>query len=520
MPILQNLRERLWTNLAPPGLQEAARRVLESNDGNLSEPGWLRMSMGGVSSLLELDSAARQDAYEASYYYWQRDPLVGRGVQLYRDYVFGRGLSYQAKEKRVQTVLDRFWKDPLNRASVSRAAAQWQLQERAMLAGEVFLCLFVNRLDGRVTVRIVEPTEIDDVITAPEDRQRPMFYRRTWRQDEWSFTGHSWGIGATRVDYIPDWSNLEADGEGKPVMPKDATVGTDTHLVVMHHLKFNSHGKRGVSPLFRILPWTKAHKGFMEDRATLTLALATFAFKQKIKGNAAAVARLAAQWGNYDAASRYGAGGKERREGSQTVIENDAVTLEQFRTDSGSSSAYMDARMLRQQVAAGLGLTEPDLTGDPSVSNLASIREMAGPMFRAFESWQQTWKDEFTDLFAFVIRMAQAFSDLPAMGVDTGVEVDFPQLVTRDLPAIVGAIASIIQAQAVSSDRYIAPKRLARYLLQAFGEDDIDAAMEELDELVRAPMAAGTPTTAGTTVETILAQIHEATREYRNADAD
>ena len=292
MGLVNRARRRLWTAMTPPEVRQFLETAALSREYQLSEPGWT--SLAGPQSLIGLDALERQDAYQAAYQYWHRDPLAGRGVQLTRDYVFGRGIRYKAKHPDVQKVLDRYWKNVRNQASISRARAQWELQERLMLAGELFSMHFVNRFDGSVITRIIEPYEIpeDGIIADPDDWKWPLFYRRTWtRQTYRALTG---GVTSTQTvyDVVPDWNNLPRDQAGKPGIPVGSTVGSDTHLVAMHHLAINSHGQRGVSILKRALPWIKAGKGFMEDRATITAALATFLFKHKIKGDAAAVARI------------------------------------------------------------------------------------------------------------------------------------------------------------------------------------------------------------------------------------
>lgn len=453
----------------------------------------------GTAEYTELTEVERADALQASYFYWQRDPLAGRAIQLIRDYTFGRGLAWKAKDSRVTAVLKKFFADKSNRI-ITRAAGQWELIERAQLAGEVFLAFFVNRLTGHVKVRIIEPGEITQIISDAEDKDTILFYERKWSKRAFSWSSKAYEAGGSLVtDYLPDWTVVPPrnDREMQTARLDNATVGDAGTYICVHHLKINSHGPRGVPLLLRVLSWLKAYKGFMEDRATLTLAAATFAFKQKIKGSAAAVARLQQQWSSFDSTRRYGTGGKERREGAQTLIENENVSLEQFQVNTNAGNAYQDGRMLRQQVGTGVGITEQNLTGDPSVANLASATQMEGPMLKMFESWQQLFHDEIVDILDFVVAMAVQYGELHDMAdLDRSIEVDFPPIVTQDLATFINAVAALISAQAAAGQEFIAAKRLARYILQAFGENDIDAALSEVDWTKRpapAPAAVTTP---------------------------
>lgn len=497
---MPTLRERVWAALAPPKIREDLRALIEHVQ--LSEPGWTPLAGGGLLTTIEMDAAQRDDAFQASYYYFVRDPLYGRAVRLTRNYTFGRGVTWRAGDEGVAKILDRFWSDPDN-SLVSRAVGQWELSERLQVAGELFPVFFVNAFNGHVKVSLVEPNEVNQVITDPDNKRKALYYERRWTRQKFNWQSGVWSDIETRVDYYPDWNcpetrldqrtesaeRLTTPGEGTGTEHSTVEVrdgeGHPLTRVYMSQIKINSHGSRGLPAYYSSIAWVKAYKGFMEDRATLTLAAATFAFKQKVKGAATAVARMASQWGQYISGRYGGPGDKERGEGAQTLIENDAVSLEQFNFDTRAGNAYQDGRMLRQQVSAGTDITEPDLTGDPSVGNLASMTAMNGPQLKGFESWQQLFKGFYTDIFDFVIRMAILHGELSPVDEngqprDLSVEVDFPPIVIKDLPQVIGAVAGLISAQSLAGIQYISPQRLAAYILQAFGETDIEEALSEL----------------------------------------
>jgi len=481
----------------------------------LSEPGWAQLSAAGVYGL-EDNEIVRQDALAASRYYWHRDPLYKRAITLVRNYTFGRGVSWNATDDDVKAIIQEFWDDPDNRRTLSRATAQWELSERIQAHGELFPVFFVNRFNGHVKTSIVEPEEIGEIVTDPNDRRKPIYYCRdhTQRRFDWNAGGYT-GV-ATKRDYYPDWEAPATQAEQQrqpgddPLGVMHATVWSKRTAVYMHQWKVNSHGKRGVPAYFAVLPWVKVTKGFLEDRATITLAAATYAFKQKIKGGANALVRAVSTWGSkvFDRYTGTGAGSRERPEGGRTFVENEASDLQQMQFDTRSGAAYQDARIFRQMIAAGTDITEPDLTGDPSVGNLASMTAMNGPQLKGFESWQQYFKDFYTDVFDFVIRMAIIHkrlgpNDAQGNKRDLTVEVDFPPIVTNDLPQFMGAIASLITAQTSAGQRYISDRRLATYILQAFGENDVELALEELglDEM---PEIEHLPDSVADTIERAL----------------
>jgi hypothetical protein len=290
----------------------------------------------------------------------------------------------------------------------------------------------------------------------------------------------------------------------------------------MHQYTTNTRGQRGMPAFYSAIPYVKAYKGFIQDRIVLLIALATFAWKQNIEGSTSQVQRILSQWGSTifgrytDTPTRRA--DQERAPGGRVLLQNKAAQMEQMSVDTGASNAYMDGRITRQQVAAGTDITEPDLTGDPSVGNLASMTAMNGPQQKGFEWWQQIFETIIESATAFAIRQAVKYGDLPRLTEDgeprdLGFELDFPPIVEKDLPGYISAVAQLISAQSLGSQQYIAPERLARYILQVFGENDIETAMAELkfDQIpaVGQVPASGFPDSAADKIEALRLKIVE-----------
>lgn len=465
---------RLLANPPDVALMLDTIRALRET-AELDEPGWLPLTTSSAEA--QLSSLDLHDIRQASHYYFLRDPIFRRAVQLIRDYTFGRGISWRAVDDRATEALARFWNDARNRKAISRATAQWRLSEKLQLDGEIFFLFFVNKGNGHVVMRTVPVEEIpsDGLVTHPEDSETELYYRREWQRTQLNWSTMRSQYAERVVDFIPDWANQEGKYADK------GTVEDDEVAQYMHHLKINTHGDRGVPLHFCSIPWVKAYRGFMEDRAVLTMAQAVFAFKHKIKGSSRAVARAVADWGALNLSNRYATGGKERREGGRTYVENDPSDLQPWEPRTGASNAYQDGRMLRQQVAAGTGITEPDLTGDAQAGTYATINTMAAAMLKGFEAQQQIWSDEVKDIMAFIIQMAKRHGDLPK-DVSEAVEVDMPPITTRDLNTTLNAIASVLEQQTQANLTVMTPRRMAVEILKAFGETDIEAALAEVEE--------------------------------------
>jgi hypothetical protein len=508
------------------GFQEGQLRESTLSD-EIDEPGWRRLAPTYYAGIEDL-AVVRQDAVRASRYYALRDPLLHRAVWLVIRYVWGRGIiGPKAKDDQVQSVIDSLVNDGDNDL-LFRPTGQWELSQTLIEDGEIFLTAFVNAYSGHTKFSYVSTDEIEDVIVSPENRRKPIYYKRNWSPQVWSWSSGSYTTPGIRTDYWPDWSapetSLENDHKiyacsecgagvtnhiqcsqcGKALDLREAesmrlishtgtehaTVGDPFTRMYMHQYKVNSRGQRGLPAFYSAIPYVKAYKGFIEDRTVLLIALATFAFKQNVTGNQSQITRMANQWGS-TIFGRYGYNpsrrtDRERAPAARVLINNDAANVEQMQVDTGATNAYQDGRITRQQVAAGTDITEPDLTGDPSVGNLASMTAMNGPQLKGFEWWQQIFETIVEESTAFAIRMAVIHGDLTRLDDDgnerdLSFEVDFPPIVESDLPGYIGAVAQLISAQSLSGKQYIAPERVARYILQVFGEKDIDKALAELD---------------------------------------
>ena len=176
MGIREAINRRIWESVVPRDVQKLVEAI--GSGMQLVEPGWA--TLAGANEEHEIDPLLREEAIKASYYYWQLDPLMGNAVRLIKDYTFGRGITWDAQDPETEKALNRFWDDRDN-GILNKAEGQWQLSERIQLAGEVFEIFFVNRLTGAVKMRIVEPEEITQIITDPDDKSKVLYYERKWQ---------------------------------------------------------------------------------------------------------------------------------------------------------------------------------------------------------------------------------------------------------------------------------------------------------------------------------------------------
>jgi len=456
-------------------------------------PNWVQT--GNNKSYLPFQRRARNDEAERLAIL---DPTIQQAIRLHNAYTFGRGVTMKASDPKVSEVLTAFWTDVRNRKTVTGVLSQWRLNATRQKFGEITLLLHVSKMTGRVVVFPIDSDQIVDVIYDPSDPIIPKWYKRKYREQQpYNPQTGERPPAKDREVLLPDFRNAEP--EWVPPLQENGVE------IYVFHVVTNEYEGRGLTHLSSAIPWSKALRGFMEDRVTLTLALATFAFKAKVKGNKKAVDRLISRFQEFESDQRYGQSDEaERRQGGTTWIQNEAIELEQMRVNSQAYQAYQDARLLRQLIGVGAGsIFEHYLSGDPSTGNLASHTAMELPMLKVFEFWQQVWSEILLDLLTFVMIMSATRGELkskvrvtiekefgiptylvqPDQTTKTDVDLIFPNIVQADLGMYAQAIASIKGSEQASGKQILPPRETALTILRVLGfneeTSEILSTMEE-----------------------------------------
>ncbi len=278
--------------------------------------------------------------------------------------------------------------------------------------GELFLALFMG---SEVKVRLIDPLEITEIITDPDDKEDERYYKRVWSDT------HS----GQHEDYYCSHRNPKDEG-CKDWSGKNIQATENAKNVLVYHMAWDNLGQRGMPLLLPAIDWIKQYRRFLASRVAIMLALARFAWKTKVQGGVAAVA--AAKGVLNDTVVPAGS----------VAVENMGSDLQPIRTDSNARNAYDDGRMLKLQVAAAVGIPE-QYFGDISIGNLATAKTVELPMMKMFQSYQAIWNDAFQDMDELILENA-------GLPIDTPIDRDFPAIAPEDVFAAAQAIATIITA--------------------------------------------------------------------------
>ncbi len=386
-------------------IREATQTV--EDELRLEDAGWENLS-GSTGDIIT--DAARIVNLKLSRLYYNKDPMGKQSIRLWTDYTFGTGMTWQTEDDAAKKALEGFWNAKNNKAVLS-ARGQRKSSDKLLVDGEVFFAIFLGA-NGSATIRRINPLEIAEIITNPDDIEDVRFYRRQWTDAQGR--PHE-SIYCSTTNQKNEATN---DASGKSVQKNDDAL--------IYHLTYNTISQRGNPLLLPALDWIRQYRRFLASRVAIMLALARFAWKSKVMGGQAAVDAIKAK-----------THGKEIAAGSH-LTENLGVDTTPIKTESGASAAYQDGKMIKYQICAAVGIPE-QYFGDISTGNLATAKTVELPMMKMFQSYQAIWNDVYQDIDEVILEHAGIPSD------KWYVDRDFPAIAPADIALAAEAIVGILQ---------------------------------------------------------------------------
>lgn len=422
------------------------------------------------------------------------NPLIKRAVDLRIAYIWGQGVSVTAKangdedgEQDVNAVVQGFLDDKGNQRVLTGAAAH-EVRERACATdGSQFFAMYTDPRTGRVQTRSIPLVEIQDIITNPDDRDDPWYYKRS--------TISTQLIVASGQETFTTQKQTTIYHPAVTYQPKSRPTSIDGHQVrwdapVVAMMVNRLDGWRfGIGDVYAGLPWARSYKDFLEDWSRLVKALSRFAWRATAKGrNQQQVRNTLAAAPTTDPIT-----GAPQRSGA-TLIAPDGQGLEAI-PKSGATIDSDSGRPLAAMVAAAMGVPVTMLLGDPGVTGARATAEtLDQPTQLGMQARQSLWVDFFRDVADYVIDQAIKAPEGPLKGkrvVDaiTGQEtwvldaegdrtvlVAFPDL---DDTALNFKIQAIALADTTGK---LPPLTILRLLADAFELDDVDELIDTMTD--------------------------------------
>ena len=376
--------------------------------------------------------------YEA----YNANPLAFAIIEITTSFVLGKGVTVAATLPEVQRVLMDFWNEPDNHMETRVYALCTELA----LYGEQFIRFFVNPYNGRVKIRQIDPSIIDEIETDPEDVETILrFHRRPI------------GPGATRSgDPAPVGSYSQQNLEGAWFQ-----AGSEMMQFAINKV---SNARRGKSDLATLLPWLRRYKDWLTDRVRINKYKGAFLWDVQLLGaDRKTIERKKAEYAYPP-------------EPGTVIIHNEAETWTAVKPEINANEAAEDGRALKLMVAVGCQLPEHYLS-DGSNGTRATAQEMGLPTLLKFLRRQQAVKSMLRAILDRVLAEARKAGALRE-DIDASYDVIFPEIDVDDHQVLAMATQTLVSAlSAARAQGWVSDETAMRLLFQFAGEE-VDLAQE------------------------------------------
>jgi len=485
----------LWWRRPPASQRERAQEQQVANDsplagvaGTLEDFYWGRFT-GGVEedylwrrlsdnwyqkdvippTYLELHN----QAYEA----YNSNPLAALVIDTTSNFVIGDGVKVHAANRRVQRLLDEFWRDPDNQMDQRQ---HWLTTELA-LYGELFVRFFVNTYSGRTKIAQVDPSTIDQIQTDPDNIEKVIRVHRRPVGPSSSTPGQPAvvpmygpssvgpGPGANAVARsIGDNFSSNPGGTPGPTEPANLDIQGTWFLVPDDVVQFTinkvSNAKRGRSDLAVLLPWLRRYKDWLTDRVRINKYKAAFLYDVTITGGDKRT--IDAKMMQYGAPAEPGS----------IIFHNESEVWQAVQPKIDADNVEADGRAIKLMIAAGAGLPEHYM-GDGDTTNRATAQAMGLPTLKRFQRRQQYLRHMLTVILDRVVDEAVRAGRLPA-GVDRAYSLEMPALDQDDVTEVARAFGGLTAAVIQSVDAGLITRETGTHLLARASGGAVDASAE------------------------------------------
>ena len=453
----------------------------------LEDRGWVREV---TLSNLEFSRIGIQQLIRICRIYALKNPIVKRAAIICRLYVFGRGVEIRSDDDAANQVIQGFIER--NKAEIGHTGLASKEQDM-QTDGSLYLGL-QTAPNGEVSVMQIDPLEIMDLATSPDDPSRAWYFYRMWTR---SNLDPSSGINVAEPMkcYYPSLELVMGLDDGSiPSKYKyqsiaGVQVNWDMPIQRSRDAETPSKWRWSVPPLYALLDWARAYKDFLEDWATIQRALSRFSMTVETKGGQAAIAAyqalLSTTFANND--------GTQIESNPPPVtgsahIGGPGTKIEPFKT-AGVQNSPEQARRLLLMGAAASGMPET-FFGDASTGSLATAVSLDRPTELKFTEIQRRWMYDLDCMLRYVLmvsktsptgKMREARRGNPAPQL-ASISIKFPNVVEHDIANMVQAICWIATCGGRTgiSAGIVDRRTVADLLLAEIGYDDRDKLLEQI----------------------------------------
>jgi hypothetical protein len=136
-----------------------------TDDQKMAVEGFRRITAGGEVLRRDLLPLAQDQHNRLVSWLAESNPVAAWLIRTTVDFVLGEGVTVTSEDAQVQAALAQLWDDPVNRLGERME----DFTREYGLYGELILPAFVNDYDGSVRLGYIDPLEVDEILTDPDN---------------------------------------------------------------------------------------------------------------------------------------------------------------------------------------------------------------------------------------------------------------------------------------------------------------------------------------------------------------
>jgi len=471
-------------------IELALQNVEWRREVNLS---WLEFSRWGIQQIILI-----------SRLHFIKNPIIRRLVNVCAAYVFARGVDVSTDDGGANEVIRDFFER--NKATMGQHGLT-ELERRKDYDGNLFFVLFTDTQEtGKVTCRTIDATEIQEVVTDPDDTDTPWYYRRIWTQRTLDPTTGQYNNTSGKRWYPA----LGYDPDDKPKFIGDVEVAWDSPIL---HRKAGAIAKWhfGCPRIYPALDWAREARRYLESCASVAQALSEIALLWTTKGGQQALEGIKQQVGTTVGPTSALWDNNPPAVAGASFASGPGTKVEAFKTQ-GAGMNPEGVRQYKLMCCMVADVPETFL-GDVSTGNLATAMSLDRPTETSFLEKQEAWREDLVTLVSYVLKVSyrapsgklresykaktapvirEAARYLDSQGrwhyvekkekVEGTIEVraEFPAIREGDIPALVKAVVEAMTLENKAGQVIgIDEKEGVRYLYALLGIERGDEVVEQ-----------------------------------------
>lgn len=414
MGILSGLKRLFSEAEEPVRLTEGNGQTVDPDDEL-----WTRLTGDGER---DLDTLSQERMRTVAVYLWDANVIANRIVELPIAYILGEGARLSANDEALQSVLDGFWRHPINAMDKKLPIKVRELS----LYGEQIWPVFVNEVSGQVQLGYIHPSRLKEVVVDPDNPDQPVGLVVTK------------GVMEKELRYRVVVNGPEALFTQRTQALRQAFTDGDVFYFAVNTL---STTRRGRSDLRAPADWLDAYDQFLFGELERYNFLRAFVWDVTVAGADDTKIREKAR------SIKAPTPGSVRVHNESEVWKAETPDLQAADTSNG-------ARLFRNHVLGAASIPEHWFGGGGDV-NLATAAEMGGPTYKMFSMRQREIRHMLEEVGRFVIRqsiLAKEGREPDWTDPRLKVQVVFPEMIPSDTTKYAAALSQVAAACVTSME--------------------------------------------------------------------